>query len=339
MKRLLSAVVPALLIGMAIVLVEPLADAAGRPYLVGTAAVAGCIAISACGVDLDLGVGHQFLLGQGAFFGLGAYAYATFVQDTGLPMGLAAVAAVVLAAAAGAVVGWVFAKLGELLFAVGTLAVGVIALNAMGRLTSVTGGTDGRVMGRTEVFGYQVGRGQERLVFVALALGGAVALTRAYTASARGKRLRAVGVDPVAAGALGIDVRLVKVEAMVIASALGALGGVVLACTNVIVAPGSFSLEVSILMVVAVVLGGQGSVVGPVVAVAVLHALPELVEGLAGSFDLMIGLLLVAGMTLGGGARRGWGSALASRLPGRRPAAGASPDVAGGGLPAGPEAL
>lgn len=323
-RQTASAVLPALLVGVAVLLVEPLSEAAGRPYLVSSIAVAACIAVCVCGVDLDLGVGHQFLLGQAAFFGLGAYSYATFVQDTGLPMGVAALAAVLLTALVGAAVGWVFSKLGGLLFAVGTLAVGVIALNAMSRLTSITGGADGRIMGRTEVFGHMVGRGQERLAFVAVILVVAVAGTRAYIASARGKRLRMVGVDPVAAGALGIDVRLVKVEAMALASGLAAVGGVALAATNVIVAPSSFSLEVSILMVVAVVLGGQGSVVGPVVAVAVLHTLPELVDGLAGSFDLVIGILLVAAMVLGGGGRRTVTARIAALVPGRRPAAGAT---------------
>ena len=118
MSRWWRVLAPAVLVAAAIVAVHPLAEAAGKPYLASTVATAACIAIGVCGIDLGLGVGHQFMLGQSAFFGIGAYAYANFAQDAGLPVLLAAGAAVLLAAVSGAAVGWVFSKLDGLLFAV-----------------------------------------------------------------------------------------------------------------------------------------------------------------------------------------------------------------------------
>lgn len=296
MNRIQSALFPSLLLFLGMLAVIPLAGAINKPFLIATIAATGCTCLAVCGIDIILGVGHQFLLGQAAFFGVGAYAYAILGRDTEWPILLIIVLSVVITMAIGALVGWVFFKLGSLLFAVGTLAVGVIGLNAMGRLTSITGGADGMTVPSLEFFGHNLGRGNARLIFTAIVLCIVVALTRYYISGLRGKRLRLVGADPVVAGSLGIDVRATKIEAMVIATGLAALGGVLFAATNVIIAPSTFSLEISILVVVAVVVGGPGRVIGPVIALMILNSLPELIDALSGYFDLLIGILLVIGI-------------------------------------------
>lgn len=296
MNRIQSAIFPSILLFLGMLAVIPLAGAINKPFLIATIAATGCTCLAVCGIDIILGVGHQFLLGQAAFFGVGAYSYAILGRDTELPILLIIVLSVMITMAIGALVGWVFFKLGSLLFAVGTLAVGVIGLNAMGRLTSVTGGADGMTVPSLELFGHNLGRGNARLIFTAVVLCIVVALTRYYISSLRGKRLRLVGADPVVAGSLGIDVRATKIEAMIIATGLAALGGVLFAATNVIIAPSTFSLEISILVVVAVVLGGPGRVIGPVIALMILNSLPELIDSLSGYFDLLIGILLVIGI-------------------------------------------
>lgn len=284
----------------ALVLTGPVTSAVGVGHVAGVAATAACLAIAVLGMDLILGVADQFHLGQAAFVAIGAYGFAILRQDAGLTTVPAAVLAILAAGIAGLAMAWVFFRLGALLFAVGTLAVGAIALNVIGQLRSVTGGADGKALQPVAPLGFQLSTTTAELVFVAIVLGLCVMLTRAYATGARGRLLHAVGRDPVMASSLGIDVRLAKVEVTVVASLLAGLSGVCLAAISRIVAPGVFSIETSIVFVVAVVLGRPGSIVGPVLALVLLETIPELVDFFAGRLDLLVGLLLVSVLLVGG---------------------------------------
>jgi branched-chain amino acid transport system permease protein len=96
------------------------------------------------------------------------------------------------------------------------------------------------------------------------------------TGSRFGRELRAVRDDEVAARLAGIDVGRTKVVVFVVSAAAAGLGGGILAVLTQSVSPGAFSLAFSLFLLMAVVIGGTGSLAGAVWGALLLVALPEL---------------------------------------------------------------
>jgi branched-chain amino acid transport system permease protein len=279
-----------------------------RNYQLATMAAYLC---ATAGLTLLTGLNGQLSLGHGALMATGAYTVALLqnaLGDAGFLGGwtlfVSLAAAVVVATAAGAVIGLAAARLRGPYLAGFTLAVAVVVPAVATTFDGVFNGEQGltvavppppAALGAS--FPYE--RWQAWL-----ALAGAL-LTMLVLAnlvrSRFGRSLVAVRDDEVAARLAGIHVARTQVLAFVVSAACAGLGGGLLALLAQSVSPGAFSLTLSLFLLMAIVIGGLGSLAGAVWGAALLVALPDLTH------------LLTERLTLS--------SAVAQRLEGNLPLA------------------
>jgi len=231
------------------------------------------------------GFGGQFSFGHALFFGTGAYASAVAQVAHGVNAWAALALAIVAAAAVGAFVGALAFRYGlkGSYFALVTLAFAevfrILALSA-----GFTGGGVGMMLPLNEsIANLQFG---SRRGYVALMLGCVVAalITTAWLRHSRfGARLQAVRDNEDAARAVGVDPYRIKLGATVASAAfMGAAGAFYLQVFQYIDPGIAFGPHVSVEALVGAIVGGMGTLWGPVLGAALLHALGEATRNLFG---------------------------------------------------------
>jgi branched-chain amino acid transport system permease protein len=230
-----------------------------------------------------MGYCGQLSLGHALYVGLGAYVSALLWVKFGIGPWLGIAPAMLVAAAAGAAIGWLSFRFGieGVYFALLTIAFAEVARIGADNL-SFTGGAaglflpyDAARMGEW----WNLRGGQTLFYYVALALMlGSLALT-AYLARTRlGFQWLAVREDQEAARSLGISVLGAKMAAIVISSAMTAVGGVFYAFYYNNLFPAQiFDMSRSIELILAPVIGGLGTVFGPLIGALILTPLGETV--------------------------------------------------------------
>ncbi len=264
-----------------------------RNYQLATAAAYLC---AAAGLTVLTGQSGQLSLGHGALMAIGAYTVALVQNEfgernaTGQWILLVSLAAgIVVTAVAGGIIGLAAARLRGPYLAGLTLAVAV-AVPTLGTIYgSLLHGDQGLTVyllptptGLGVNFPYE--RWQAWLALAAalvtlLALGN-------LTAGRFGRTLRAVRDDEIAARLSGIHVARTQVLAFVISAACAGLGGGIFAVLAQNVTPGAFSLTLSLYLLLAIVVGGLGSLTGAVWGSLLLVLLPQLTDTLTDQFTL-----------------------------------------------------
>jgi branched-chain amino acid transport system permease protein len=231
--------------------------------------------------NLMMGYAGQLSLGHALYVGLGGYVAALLWLDFGIGPWLGVFAAVAVAAGFGAAIGWLGFRFGiaGVYFALLTIAFAEFTRIGFDHL-GVTGGAAGLFLPFEEKrMGewWNLRGGQLLFYYLALALAaGAVLLVALIARSRLGYRLIAVREDETAARALGIDAFAVKMAAVVISSAMTAVGGVFYAFYYNNLFPSQvFEISRSIELILAPIVGGLGTVFGPVIGAFVLTPLGE----------------------------------------------------------------
>lgn len=263
-----------------------------RTYLIGELISAGCVALAVIGLAVVVGGANQFHLGQGFFFGLGAYWAAIATGRWGWPPLLGLVSAVVATCALAWVIARILNRVSGLYFAIATLALAVIGTSVILQLRDYTGGDNGLPVEQFSIGGWEMSTDMRSyaVVWSAVLVGALLAVH--YLASRRGRALRAIGKDEDAARALGISAGVSRTQAFVISSGFAAVGGALHGFSSGFLFVDSFGLIASVEMVVYVIVGGA-TVVGAVIATGVLALIPVIFEPLAGHLDLVFGIVLV----------------------------------------------
>ncbi|MEV4100291.1 branched-chain amino acid ABC transporter permease [Nonomuraea sp. NPDC049649] len=258
-----------------------LAVALALPLVLDDSALAvyvllGLAAIVTVGVSLLMGFAGQVSLGQGAFYGVGAYTAALLALN-GFPPLVGLVAAPLVAAVFAAVIGMPLLRLRGHHLAFATLAVQLILLSLAGQL-EFTGGDIGLQgipqfgIGSWEMDG---AASYAWLTWAALAL--VMLITHHVITSRPGRALRALATSETAAASSGIPVGRYKLVVFALSAAFAGLAGGIYCFYTGYVAPGSFPVLISIQFIVMAVVGGLGTVWG---AVAGAGAITLLVQGL-----------------------------------------------------------
>ena len=272
------------------------------PYAVATVSKILVFAVLAMSVNLLTGVSGLPTLGQSAYFGVGAYAGAlTAIHLTDLGPAQVVVAALAGAVAA-AVTGPVAVRARGVPFLMITLAIGEIAYSAAGRLDSVTHGTDG-LSGIPPVVAApgMAPTVNEGLVFyyvlaVFLVLFGAIAL---LLRSPFGLTLRGLRDNEARLKAVGYHTTAYALAGYVIAGAIAGAAGSLWASSQRFVAPGDLGFEVAALALLAVIVGGVGSMWGACIGAAVVIVTRDYIgANLSGHGPLLLGVLFVAAVYL-----------------------------------------
>jgi branched-chain amino acid transport system permease protein len=252
-------------VGAALLLVVPLILPDWMKFIV-TLAMAKFMAVLAVALFLRA---NQVTFGHAMFYAVGAYTVGFSVKwfrfadmVVLLPLG------VILGAVVAALIGLVMARYREVFFAMLNLAFSMMLYGILLKLYWLTGGTDGLGVGIPKFLGYAPPREYLRdfLYYVTLAASGIViyAVYR-FLASPLGFYLRAMGDNEIRIEYSGESVRRVMYVTYVISGALGGLSGVLAAFTvGHIVPEYSFWIQSGDFVFVAL-LGGYGSVLGPLV--------------------------------------------------------------------------
>jgi branched-chain amino acid transport system permease protein len=298
------------------------------------------MAVAVAGLTVLVGLSGQISLGNGGFMALGAYATALILEHLHWPLAVVFVAATLLTAAAGAVVGVAASRLHGPYLAGATLMFAVALPGLANRYSHTLGGDQGIPVDITSPAGlgedFPLTRWQAWITALAALV---CFLLLANLARGRvGRAFRAVRDDEVAAAIAGLHVARIRVLAFVISAGCAGLGGALLAVTTELVAPAAFAVSLSIALLAGAVLGGLGTLAGAIWGSLVLVLLPTYLTNFSASHGfasstgsnlpiVVYGVVLVLVMLLFPRGINGGLVRLAARLGGHPPAPPDRPDT------------
>jgi branched-chain amino acid transport system permease protein len=237
----------------------------------------------------------QISLGHAVFFGTGAYTSTVLVKTLGLTPWAGMLAGAALAVALSQVIGYPVFRLRGHYFAIATIAVGEIVQTLMINWDWV-GGARGLFIPIDRTGSLLAFQFRDKQVYYYIALGIlllALWVTRRIERSRTGYYFRAIREDQDAAASLGIPVARYKQRAMAVSAGLTALGGTFYAQYILFIDPESvLPLSLSILICLIAVLGGVGTLWGPLIGAVILVPLGEATRIYLGGTGKAIDLLI-----------------------------------------------
>lgn len=250
------------------------------------------LALAGIGLNVLLGLTGQMSFGHAGFYAIGAYTVAILTGQAGWSFWLAWPMAALVAGAFGLLLALPALRVKGPYLAMITIAFGFIVEHALIEGGDITGGQNGLMgIAQPALGGIGGDRGVAMLaivtVFVALA---------AYALLSRGTwgaAMRAVKDSETASESIGINPLMVKTVAFMVSAAVVGLAGGLYAPQTGMITPHNFNFMQSILFVLAVTLGGAGSLAGPLLGAVVVGLLPELLSSLEEYRLLFFGVFLL----------------------------------------------
>jgi branched-chain amino acid transport system permease protein len=283
---------------------------AAAPWLLGSAYWRGILVLCAMNVllalslNLVMGYTGQLNLGQSAFFGIGAYVSTILIKTYGWNFWLAAGAAVAAAGLVGVALAAFAVRLRGHYLAIASLGFAVITYQVLVNWESMTQGVRG-------IYGILAPVPDTVALFYLVAGLGLVVyfLLDNLVRSPVGDTLRAIREDEVSAAALGVNAAVWKAFAFGLGAAIAGLAGCFYPGFVGTLVPDAFGIVESFTMMAMVIVGGMGTMIGPVIGAVVLTFLPEVLRDF-GELRLMIygvALTLVV-LFMPGGMVQAWAS-------------------------------
>jgi len=274
---------------LALLLALPLL-AQSSPYLLILGIDVLIAVIFASSLHFIMGPGGMHSFGHAAYFGLGAYGAALLVKWLSVPMGLALVAAPLLALAGAFFFGWFAVRLSGVYLAMLTLAFAQIVWAAVFQWEDLTGGSNGVIgvwppppFDQTSVY---------FLLTLALAVI-AVLLLRRFLFAPFGYAMRAGRDSALRAEAIGIDVKRVRWLGFAIAGAVCGVAGGLFAFAKGSISPETIHINRSIDGLVMVLLGGVQTLSGPIVGASAFTTLQDLVMRQTDYWRALLGAIIL----------------------------------------------
>lgn len=262
--------------------------------LLSSLVITGIVFIAVLGLDVLMGYAGQVSLGQAGFMAVGGYTAAILATHYGWPPLLGVGAGLLLSLACALALSAATMRLRGHYLALATLAFGLLVDSLTVGMTETTGGPSGLVGIPDFAVGPLVFDSALKMYYLVAALLALfiVALLGAIRGSF-GRALQAVRTDQTAAAALGVDVPRYKMAAFAISAALASISGSLYAFFFHFLSPEMVGTQRSLEMIAMLVVGGEGTLVGPVFGVALLTLLPQIFQPLAIYKTLAAGALLV----------------------------------------------
>ena len=278
-------------------------------------------AVAILGLNILTGFNGQISLGHGAFYACGAYTTAVLMHHYGMRYWATLPVAGVLCFAFGFLVGFPALRLAGHYLALATLALAqaVPPLLKYRMVEGLTGGVQGIVLNKPEsplqmqLFGVPLNT-DRWLYFFSLAVATIMFLLAWNLLRGRvGRALVAVRDHPIAATAMGVNLPLFKSLTFGVSAACTGVAGALGAITVAYVSPDSFTIQLSILLLVGLVVGGLTSISGAFFGALFLQFVPNIAEGISKSAPqaiygvLLIGLVYLMPTGVMGLLRQLWG--------------------------------
>lgn len=244
-------------------------------YFLYLGCLVGIAIISTTGLNILTGYTGLISLGQAGFMGVGAYTVAWLSINTGLPFPITLLAAGLLAAAVGILVGLPSLRVKGLYLAIATLAASVFLHFIFAEWEPVTGGMEGLSLGPAHLFGFSF-RSDFAMYFIIVPLTVLALLAAKNLFRTRvGRAFIAIRDRDISAEILGIPLLKYKLMSFALSSFYAGVAGGLFAYFYRVVTPESFPLSMSIFYLAAVIVGGMGNLLGGILGAVFMTLVPE----------------------------------------------------------------
>jgi branched-chain amino acid transport system permease protein len=288
MQRLVLAAVVVVMCALA-----PLAP----PFTITLLTEALIFGLFAMSLDLMVGYTRLYSFGHAAAYGLGAYSTALLLLHFDLPLPIGILAGVAVSVAVAVPIAWICTKSTGVSFAMLTLAFAQLGYAMLFRFKDVTGGSDGiggipRPAGPFGLDFFQGRVGYFYLVTVCLVV--SYLLCRTLVTSPFGAVLAGIRENDAKMRALGYNTRAYKLAVVVVAYGFGSLAGALYTPFAGFVAPELFFWLVSGRVLIMVVVGGAGTLIGPIIGGACFLMLEHELSEMTELWPLIFGAIFIA---------------------------------------------
>ncbi|WP_114203292.1 branched-chain amino acid ABC transporter permease [Janibacter anophelis] len=286
------------LIGVAVIAIAFLAApllVEGQPYLLRIVTTAAIYAIAAYGMNIILGLTGQLSLAHGAFFGVGAYIVGLATTDHDWSFWSSFAVAVLVTTVLGYASGLIALRTQGAYFAIFTMALGFLIYIIVIRWESVTHAHSG-------VSGIKLPENIGPLDFsdpvvlyylVLVFLAGAAYTTHAILRSSAGRSLVAIRTSEDLAKSIGVNVGVSKQLAYTASAGTAGLAGGLFATLNGFIGADSASIDLTFQFLLFLLIGGMGTVMGPIVGSVLVAFLFELLQDLESYRFIVLGPIIV----------------------------------------------
>ena len=267
---------------------------APNDYILQIINMIGIYVILGTGINILTGYTGQLSLGQAAFFGIGAYVTAILNTRTGAQFFVCLIASIAITAVASLILAVPALKVKGPYLALMTQGFGEIVRLIMVNWVPVTNGTSGILhIESPRIFGFSFDTLPKfYFLIVVFAVLGLLYQWRLMT-SRTGRAFIAIREDSEAAELTGINVTTYKIRSFVLSSAYCAIAGTLYAMMIKYVSPDTFIANTSSIILWTAIVGGFGTLVGPIIGGVIMQTLPELLR-FAGEWRLVIyGIILL----------------------------------------------
>lgn len=246
------------------------------PYLLGELGLLMVYAIAGLGLCLLTGFAGQVSFGHAAFLGIGAYIDA-ILMTKGLSPLVAVPSSILGASLVGAALGKSASRMRGFYLAIATLVFSVLVETVIGQSDAMTGGYAGIAVPTPRVLNLDIGTGWRQYYVDLSALVLSLLCTANLLRAPTGRTFAAIRDSEISARSLGVDVGQAKIEAFAVSAALAGLAGALLAHHFQFLTPETFGVTESLRLLLMIVVGGMGTLLGPLLGALFIMVLPPLI--------------------------------------------------------------
>ncbi len=261
-------------------------------YLITIGTIIAINGIAACGLNVIVGFAGQISLGHAAFFGIGAYTAALLATKAGLPFWAALPLVIAVSALIGLLLGIPSLRVREDFLAITTIGINFIVEAIFNNFEFFGGALGIGGIPRVEVFDLKL-RGTEFLVLCLFFLVVVMVVCWWLTRCWAGLACFALREEEAAAASVGISPVRFKLLAFVIGTGMAGLGGALYAHFMRFISASDFAFPLSVSLLSMVVVGGIGTLWGPILGALIIGVLPEVFRPLTDYRILFYTMLLL----------------------------------------------
>ncbi|NVD74425.1 branched-chain amino acid ABC transporter ATP-binding protein/permease [Duganella sp. BJB1802] len=268
-KKLLAASI----VGLAVLVLYPVLIP--NPYYIHLFETILIYAILLFGLDIVVGYTGQVSLGHAGLFGIGSYATGVMVFKLGAPFWIAIPASVAGAAVFGAILALPALRVTGPYLAMVTLAFGTIIQILINEMTFLTEGPMGIKIAKPTIIGQKLGEVGYYYMVAALMVVSLIVVHRILKSNL-GRAFEALRDSPIASDCMGVSVYRYKVYAFIISAGFAGLAGSLYAYSEEYISPNTYNFELTILFLLAVIMGGRKTRSGSLIGAMIVVMLPSL---------------------------------------------------------------